>query len=300
LAVDPGGAGLHVRDIGQRNVCFKDLLGDHDPQLGIELGRQTGQQRRLARARRSGHEHGQARSHARPQKRGHGRIEHVEVDQLAQLPDLHARELADVDQHMTVAADVAVHDVQPGARVELGVLETLGRIELAVRTARIVEDLGQDPPDMVVIVEDLVVIAGQSLVAPHEDRQGSVHHDLPHVGVVQQRLQRPVAGQIAQSPLRHHIGLDDVGVPPAPLIFPPPTRNLFVDKAGQHGRRIRRRHVDRHQLGPVLDGPLYLHQRRHPAVGHRFHAASKLSSPFRRRRRRGHSPESDKISDDGR
>jgi hypothetical protein len=35
---------------------------------------------------------------------------------------------------MAVAPDIAVHNVQPGAVVELSVLEPLGGIELAVRS----------------------------------------------------------------------------------------------------------------------------------------------------------------------
>jgi hypothetical protein len=91
--------------------------------------------------------------------------------------------IADVDQHVPAPGDVAVHDVDAGTVVELGVLETVGRIELAVSAGRVVEQLGQDAHDVVVAVEDLVVIPGLTAVATHEDRLRIVHHDLPHVGM---------------------------------------------------------------------------------------------------------------------
>ena len=54
------------------------------------------------------------------------------LDQLVERAERHAGELADVDEQVAAAADVAVHDVQAGAVVELGVLQALGRVELAV------------------------------------------------------------------------------------------------------------------------------------------------------------------------
>jgi hypothetical protein len=63
---------------------------------------------------------------------------------------------------VAVAADVAVDDVQPGAHVEPGVLQALGRVELAVGVRGVVEDLGQGAHDVVVLVERLVVVAAES------------------------------------------------------------------------------------------------------------------------------------------
>jgi hypothetical protein len=63
-----------------------------------------------------------------------------------------------------------VHDVDPGARVELGVLQTLRGVELAVGGRGVVEQLGQGPQDVVVVVEDLVVVARGPAMPTNEDR----------------------------------------------------------------------------------------------------------------------------------
>jgi hypothetical protein len=44
-------------------------------------------------------------------------------------------------------------DVHPGAVVELRVLEAVGRVQLAVRARPFVDQLGQRPHDVVVVVE---------------------------------------------------------------------------------------------------------------------------------------------------
>ncbi len=75
---------------------------------------------------------------------------------------------------MAATADVTVHDVDAGAVIELGVLQALGGIELAMGTAGIVEDLGERPNHVVVVVEDLVVVTGDTEVALDEDRVRSV------------------------------------------------------------------------------------------------------------------------------
>ena len=111
-----------------------------------------------------------ARTHAARKRRGRGG-QHVPLDELVEVAERDAGELADVDHHVTAAADVAVHDVQPGAVVELRVLQALGRVELAVRARRVVEDLGEGADDVLVVVEDLVVVAGPPAVALHEDRR---------------------------------------------------------------------------------------------------------------------------------
>ncbi len=92
-----------------------------------------------------------------------------------------AAELADVHQHMAAAGDVAVHDVDPGAVVELGVLQALGGIQAAVRRRRVVEQLRENPHDVVVVVEDLVVVPRRAPVTANEHRVGGVHHHLPEV-----------------------------------------------------------------------------------------------------------------------
>jgi hypothetical protein len=54
-----------------------------------------------------------------------------------------AGELADVNEDMPDAGHVAVDDVDTGAVVELGVQQSVGRIQLAVGTGRVVEQLGR-------------------------------------------------------------------------------------------------------------------------------------------------------------
>ena len=122
-------------------------------------------------------------AHAGSQKGGDGGVEHVALDQLVEAAERDPRELADVHQHVPVAGHVAVDDVQPGTGVELRILEALGRIELAVGARCVVHDLGQGAEDVIVVVEDLVVVARRPVVALDEDRLGGVHHDLPEVMV---------------------------------------------------------------------------------------------------------------------
>ncbi len=81
------------------------------------------------------------------------------ADQLVEVPEHDAGELPDVDHDVAAPGDVAVDDVEPGAVVELGVLQALGRVELAVGAGGVVEDLGEGAHDVVVVVEDLVVVA---------------------------------------------------------------------------------------------------------------------------------------------
>jgi hypothetical protein len=94
-------------------------------------------------------------------------------------------------------ADVAVHDVQPRTVVQLRVLQPLRRVELAVRLGGVVEDLGERADDVLVVVEGFVVVARDAAVALDEDLIGRVDHDLPDVVVVQERLQRAVAHEVA-------------------------------------------------------------------------------------------------------
>jgi hypothetical protein len=89
---------------------------------------------------------------------------------------------------VAVSANVAVHDVQPGAGVQLGVLEALGRVELAVRPRRLVEDLGERADDVVVVVERLVVVAACPAMPLHEDLVRRVNHNLPDIIICKERL----------------------------------------------------------------------------------------------------------------
>ena len=158
-AVGSGRPGLHGGHVGQGDVGLEDLLGDDHPLGRVELGRAARQERGLARAGGAGEHDRELGPHAGGEEPGHGRAEHVAGHQFVERAEGHAGEAADVDHQVAAAADVAVHDVQPRPVVELGVLQALGRVELAVAGRRVVEDLGQRPRHVVVVVEDLVVVA---------------------------------------------------------------------------------------------------------------------------------------------
>ena len=49
---------------------------------------------------------------------------------------------------MPAPGHVTVDDVDPGAVVELGILQTVSRVQLAVGAGRVVEQLGEGPHDM--------------------------------------------------------------------------------------------------------------------------------------------------------
>ena len=112
-SVAAGRARLHRRHVRHRHVGLEHLLGDDDPELRIELGAAAGEHRRLARARGAG-EHGRGPGpHAGREERGGRRIEHVALDELAQVLERHVGELADVDDGVAASTDVAVDDVEP-------------------------------------------------------------------------------------------------------------------------------------------------------------------------------------------
>ncbi len=98
---------------------------------------------------------------------------------------------------MATPSNIAVHDVQARAVVELRVLQSFGRVELAVRAGRVVENLRQDPQHVLVVVEDLVVDPTRAVVPLNEDRVGTVNHDFPDVVVGEEWFQGPVAREVA-------------------------------------------------------------------------------------------------------
>jgi hypothetical protein len=79
-----------------------------------------------------------------------------------------------------------VDDVQPGAVVELRVLEAFRSVELAVRGGRVVEDLCQRAHNVLVVVKRLVVIAARPPVPFDEYLVGCVDHHLPDIVVLEQ------------------------------------------------------------------------------------------------------------------
>ena len=257
---------LHRGDVRQRDVGLEDLLGDDDPQRGVELGRAARQQRRLARAGRAGEDDREPGADARPKEVGDAAIEHVPLDQLVERSERDAGELADVDDDVAAAGDVAVHDVEPGPVVELGVLKTLGRVELAVRCGGVVEDLGEGAKDVVVVVEDLVVVAAPSAVALHEDLVGCVDHHLPDVVVGEERFERAVAGEVAVSALRDDIAVNEIECPQATLELGRPRNDLVVDDGPELSAPILIGHVERDLLRPELHAAFDLLER---CQGHR-------------------------------
>ncbi len=123
-----------------------------------------------------------------------------------------------------------MHDVQTSAAVELGVLQALARIELSVRPRRLVEHLGEYPEHVLVVVEDLVVVAATARVAFHEDRVRSVDHDLPDIVVVEERTERSVTDQIAIGAIGDERCVGELVWPLAPLEFVVPAADLVVDQ----------------------------------------------------------------------
>ena len=132
ITVDARRPRLHRRNVGDGDVGFEHLFGDHDPLRRVDLGGTAREHRGLARAGCAREHHAEARPHGRRQERRHGVADHRAVDELVELGEGHAGELADVDHQVGAAGHVLMHDVQPRPVVELRVLEPLGRVELAV------------------------------------------------------------------------------------------------------------------------------------------------------------------------
>ncbi len=192
-----------------------------------------------------------ARTHS-ARKRATGLGEHVALDELVERAEGDPGEPADVDHGVAAAADVAVHDVQAGAVVELGVLQAFGRVELAVARRRVVEQLGEGAGEVLAVVEDLVVVARGADVALHEDGRRRVDHDLPDVPVVEQGSERPVAGQVAERPLGHLVGRGQVEGAQAALEVVAPPVDLVGDERLQAAVAVGAGHVVGEVLGPAL------------------------------------------------
>jgi hypothetical protein len=255
------GPGLHARHVRQRDVGLEDLLGHHDPQRGVELGQAAGHEGGLARPRRPGEHHGEAGADAGPQERRHLRRQHPALHQLVDPLERDPGELADVHHHVAAAGDVAVDDVQSGAVVELGILQALGGIEGAVGRGAVVEDLGERAQHVLVVVEDLVVVSRRPTMALHEDRVRGVDHDLPHVVVGQEGLERPVAGDVAEGALDDQLGVGQVERAQASSVVEGPAADLVLDEGAQLRLAVGPVHLEGDVLGPLLDPPLDLLER---------------------------------------
>ena len=192
---------------------------------------------------------------------GGGRAQRAPVDQLVEPGERHPGEAADVDHEVAAAGEVAVDDVEARAVVELGVLEALARVELAVARGRVVEQLGERAGDVVVVVEALVVVAARPGVALHEDLGRRVDLDLPHVGVVEQLGERAVAGEVAPGPLGDELGVGEPEAAAAAAHVVVPAGQLVVDEGAQRRAPGRGAHVEGDVLGPGLHRLLHLGQR---------------------------------------
>ncbi len=157
-------------NIGERDVGLEHLLGNDDAELGVELRGAAVEHRGLARAGGTGDHDRLASAYTAAQECGDLFGEHSPIDELIKAPERDPGEPPDVHHEMTAPGDVAVDDVKAGTVVELSVLEPFARIELAMGTGRVVEDLREDAYDVGIVMEDLVVVAAWSAVALHEDR----------------------------------------------------------------------------------------------------------------------------------
>jgi len=116
----------------------------------------------LPRAGGTGEHDGEAWLDRCSQEPGQRLRERSHLAQLVQCAEGDAGELPDVEHQVASLGEVTVDDVEPCPTDELGVLQAVLVIEGAMGRAGIVEDLREDPPDVVVIVEDLAVIAAHA------------------------------------------------------------------------------------------------------------------------------------------
>ena len=126
-----------------------------------------------------------------------------------------------------------MNDMESRSGVELRILEAFGRVELSVRTARIVQDLGQCALDVRIVVKRLVVVAALASVSFDEDGVGAVHHDLPDVVVGQEWGQWSVPGDVAKRSLGDNIGFGEVKGAKSASIVNAPTLDLGVDQISE-------------------------------------------------------------------
>ena len=75
-------------------------------------------------------------------------------------------------------------------------------------------------------------------------------------GLGEERLERPVADEVAVGPVGHDLGVDDVDVVQTTTVIVPPPGQLVVDERPQPRRAAVAAHVERQVLGPGLDAGL--------------------------------------------
>ena len=183
---------------------------------------------------------------------------------------------ADVDENVVVAADVAMDDVKQGSALELGVLQPVRCLQLAVRAGGAVEDLHEGAQHVLVGKEDLVVVPRAAQMALNEDGVGAVDHDLPYV--VERCAQGTVTSEVALAPLDHSDRVGQVECPEVPLAVVRPADDFPVDHPAQGRSALGRGHVEGDVLGPRLHPSIHFHQRRDPRLRYPRHLNAE---PFR-------------------
>lgn len=143
---------------------------------------------------------------------------------------------------------------------ELGVLQALRRIQLAM-AAGLVEHLGQRAHDVVVVVEAFMVVAAGPAVPTDEDGVRAVDHQLPHVVVGEQVVQRAEPGQVAHGPLDHGLRVGQLEGAVTAAVVEVPLGDLVLHHREQRRRARRCRHVQCERCGPLLHPLLDVLQR---------------------------------------
>ena len=118
------------------------------------------------------------------------------------------------------------------------------------------EHLGEGSQHVGVVVEDLVVVPARAQVPLHEDLRWGVDHDLPHVVVGEEGLERAVAGEVPHRPFDHRGRIGEVERPHASLVVHRPLGH-GVDDEGAEGLGLTVG-VEGQVAGPLLHEPFDL------------------------------------------
>ena len=262
----PRGAGLHAGDVRQRDVGLEHLLGDDDPQRRVELGRAARQQRRLARAGRAGEDDRQPGPHARREERGDLRRRACRARRARRgcgtATPVNLRMLT-ITWPPRLMSPCTMWSRAPSSSCA-SCRPSVGS-SLRCDARRVVEDLGERPDDVVVVVEDLVVVAARRRGAASRRSASGALIMISHTSSsAEQRLERAVAGEVAEGPLgderRGRRGRRAAGRACG-------RRSSVATSSSMRARSLRvavaGRHVEGDVLGPRLHRPLDLDQRRH-------------------------------------
>ena len=179
-------AALQRDEVAHVEIELERLLDGHDPLTGARGGHEGVHHRRLARVRRTRHEDVRPCQHAHTKELRRPRRQRSEFDELRERADA-SMELADVDGPVCTG-DVGNRDVQPGTVGQGSVDEGRREVDAATRVL-------EHPLDQLAhlaIREHQRRELGHA-IACDEDARRRVDPDLFDFGVVEIRLQRPVA-----------------------------------------------------------------------------------------------------------